>query len=73
MPEAAAGAPHGPLFKTTIVIWSELPGEGLDLEHLAREATIGDAYCSRQSSELVERPELDPAWGETEFFNERGA
>ncbi len=64
-----AGDPAGPsLYKTTIVIWSEFSGESAELEHLAREATSGDAYCSRYRSEHVETPESDPAWDGTEFF-----
>lgn len=62
-----ASAPR-PLHKTTIVIWSEYPGECVELEHLAREATSGDAYCSRYGSELVSEPAGDPAWDGTDFF-----
>jgi hypothetical protein len=68
--ETGAAAP-GPLHKTTVVIWSEFPGEEVELERLAREATLGDAYCSRYRSKLVERPEWDPAWDGTEFFDTR--
>jgi hypothetical protein len=45
-----------PLFKTTIVIWSEGDGTQVELSHLAREAEIGDAYCSRCGSELITDP-----------------
>jgi hypothetical protein len=62
----------GPLFKTTIVIWSEYPGEGVELEQLAREATSGAAYCSRYGSEQVTEPARDPAWDGTEFFSTGG-
>ena len=65
-----AGPPS--LYKTTIVIWSEFSGEGVELEHLAREATAGEAYCSRYRSEHVEKPESDPAWGGTDFFAAEG-
>ena len=37
-----------PLFKTTIVIWSEFESDSI--EHLAREATSGDAYARRRRS-----------------------
>jgi hypothetical protein len=57
-----------PLYKTTAIIWSEFSGEEVELEHLAREATNGEAYCSRYRSERVGRPESDPAWDGTEFF-----
>ena len=49
------------LYKTTIVIWSEYPGDQVELEDLAREATMGDAYCSKQESVRVENN--DPAIG----------
>lgn len=54
-----ADAPHGALFKTTIVIWSTYDGASVELEDLAREATVGDAYCSLQRSELVADPGAD--------------
>jgi len=62
------GAAPGPLFKTTVVIWSEYPGEDVELEHLARDAISGDAYCSRYRSERVLEPAGDPAWDGTDFF-----
>jgi hypothetical protein len=61
-----------PLFKTTIIVWSEPPnnGEDLELDQLAYEAMNGWAYCSKQSSELISDPAVDPDWDGTEFFNE---
>lgn len=58
-----------PLWKTTIVIWSEYE-PGHDLEDLAREAARGDSYCSRSESALVTNPEADPTWDGTEFFGD---
>ena len=61
-----------PLIKTTIVIWSE-PDYGtdnLEIDELAREAMVGDAYCSSQVSQLVEDPDQDPMWDGTEFFDD---
>ena len=59
------------LFKTTIVIWSHfdpfLTGE---LEDLARDATSGNSYCSKQESKLIEEPKKDPDWDGTEFFKD---
>lgn len=60
----------GPLFRTTIVIWSKYPGEKVELEYLARDATSGDAYCSRYCSEEVREPREDPAWDGTDFFSD---
>lgn len=57
-----------PLYKTTAVIWSEFPGDGVELEHLAREATVGEAYCSCYRTVRVEKPDRDPAWDGTDFF-----
>lgn len=59
-----------PLYKTTIVIWSEEDTDDFELHELAREAETGDAYCSRNRSELVNQPEEDPDWDETDFFDE---
>lgn len=60
-----------PLYKTTIVIWSEYdPTDEVELEDLARAATSGDAYCSKQESVKVEDPATDPAWDNTEFFDD---
>ena len=39
---------RNPLYKTTIVIWTNDDPEGMELEDLAREATCGDALCTRQ-------------------------
>jgi hypothetical protein len=57
-----------PLYKTTIVIWSEYdPQVGID--YLARDAMQGEAYCSKQKSVAVQDPTLDPDWDGTEFFS----
>lgn len=56
------------LYKTTIVIWSEYDGNEAELEDLSYQATEGDAYCSKQKSELVKNPESDPDWDGTDFF-----
>ena len=59
-----------PLYKSTIVIWSEFdPSEGKrSLEDLGREADQGEAYCSKSESVLVEDPAADADWDGTEFF-----
>lgn len=59
-----------PLYKTTIVIWSEYDASALELEDLARDATSGESYCSSSRTELISRPEKNPDWDGTEFFNE---
>jgi hypothetical protein len=56
------------LWKTTIVIWSDYDGDTVELENLARAATVGDAYCSKQVSVLVDEPSVDPDWDSNEFF-----
>lgn len=58
----------GPLWKTTIIVWSEYYAGDVELEDLGRGATSGDAYCSKQSSVRVEDPKTDPDWDGTEFF-----
>jgi hypothetical protein len=58
-----------PLWKTTIVIWSEQqPPDGISLEEIGREADEGSYYCSRQGSEIIDQPSRDPAWDGTGFF-----
>lgn len=37
------------LWKTTIVIWSEQDPQGAEAVDLARDATDGDSFCSKQS------------------------
>lgn len=60
-----------PLYKTTIVIWSvDDPTGKLELEDLAREATVGAMYCSKCAAVKVEDPLADPAWDNTEFFDD---
>jgi len=59
------------LYKTTVVIWTDYdPNEDpeAELEDLAREATNGDAYCSKQITVLVEDPAADPDPPSVEFF-----
>lgn len=58
-----------PLFKTTIVIWSEYNPQERELDDLARDATSGESYCSRFHVEQVADPKSDPAWDGTEFFD----
>lgn len=55
------------LWKTEIVIWSKYNPQEVELEDLAREATYGSAYCSKQRSRFIET-EYDDDWDYTEFF-----
>ena len=60
-----------PLFKTTIVIWSETENRGfIDLQDIAWAADQGPDYCSVISEVLVPNPEEDPDWDGTEFFED---
>ena len=58
------------LYKTTLVIWTDYdPGpRNMEISDIAREAECGDAYCSTQNIELIENPEEDDDWDDTEFF-----
>jgi hypothetical protein len=58
------------LYKTTIVIWTDANPQRVSLEQLAQKAEAGDAYCSKQETELVKEPEKDETWDGTEFFGE---
>lgn len=57
------------LWKTTIVIWSDYHPNGLSLTELAREAEVGDCYCSKQDIKMVADYESDRDWDGTEFFD----
>ena len=59
-----------PLFKTTIVIWSDFDPVSAELSELAREAEVGEAYCSRSARVFVQDPVNDPDWDGTEFFGD---
>ena len=63
-----------PLYKTTVVIWSEFDPSELSLRDLVWEATsaIGEAYWSKYHGELVNDPAEDPDWDGTDFFATRG-
>jgi len=62
-----------PLYKTTLIIWSEFPG-GADEADLAEFAdavvTYEDAFCSKQESILVNDPKEDPDWVKTDIFGD---
>lgn len=64
---------YKPLYKTTIVIWSDHPTDKYELVGLAREATSGSMYCSTQRSVLVQDPSTDDDWDGTEFFGDYSA
>lgn len=59
-----------PLWKTTIVIWSDYDPSliPMELEELARQATSGDAYCSLQDTVYVYDPDEDDNPPSDEFF-----
>jgi hypothetical protein len=58
-----------PLYKTTIVIWSEYdPTDKVELDDLASDATTGGSYCSYMHASRVEAPTKDKHWDGTEFF-----
>jgi hypothetical protein len=61
-----------PLFKTTIIVWSEVDPQLYDweLEDLAREAVCGDSHCSKMTVVAVADPSTDPDWDGTDFFEE---
>jgi hypothetical protein len=58
-----------PLWKTTIVIWSDFDPQHLALSDLARDAEDGESYCSYQDTTLIQDPQGDSHWDGTEFFN----
>lgn len=62
--------PKKGLYKTNIIIWTDYdPFAQLpDLETLAREATSGDALCSKQETVFIDDIEKDDDWGGNEDF-----
>jgi hypothetical protein len=63
-------ATDGPLWKSTITIWSRFDPQQVELDDLAREAVSGEAYCADMTAVYVEHPETDAKWDDTEFFQE---
>lgn len=59
-----------PLYKSTIVIWSDEDPSTMELSTLAREAESGGCYCSKMRSVRIEDPTKDADWDGTEFFFE---
>lgn len=62
--------PTKPLYKTTIIIWSEYDTCGTSVRCLGDNVADRDAYCSKLSCQAVQNPEQDPDWDGTEFFDE---
>ncbi|TJY57137.1 hypothetical protein E4T66_17145 [Sinimarinibacterium sp. CAU 1509] len=60
-----------PLFKTTIIIWSDSDPCQRGIADLARAAESGDAYCSQKATVAVADPQSDPDWDGTDFFGPR--
>lgn len=58
-----------PMFKTTIVIWSDGDPAGVEIDRLARDAIDGDSYCSKRELVIVDDPQSDPDWDGTDFFD----
>lgn len=54
------------LYRTTIVIWSEIPSDDYELDELASAAIEGDCFCSSIQCEEVTDPKQFP---QTEFFD----
>ena len=58
------------LYKTTIVIWSDFEPSNVEIDDLAREAVVGESYCSVRRDVLVRDTTTAPEWDGTEFFGE---
>ena len=56
------------LYKTTLIIWSEEDPNDMEISDIAREAEMGQFYCSKRKKEEIENPEKDSDWDGTEFF-----
>ena len=53
------------LYKTTIVIWTDWAPLHMEIDELAREAVMGDAFCAETDTEYVTDHTQFPV---TEFF-----
>lgn len=62
--------PPKKLWKTTLIIWSDFDPHEIEIDHLAKEAVSGMAYCSKDKKEHVTVAE-DKDWDGTEFFDTR--
>lgn len=61
-----------PLYKTTIVIWTDFDPTAWEIVDLAKEATDGSrAYCSEEKTVCVKDPANDITYPDTDFFGER--
>jgi len=58
-----------PLYKSTIIIWSEFDPRNLDMSALACEAEHGAAYCSKCVVKKIRQPQNDPDWDGNTFFD----
>lgn len=63
------GSMTDPLYKTTVIIWTEFDPSALELPALAAEADYGSAYCSKLITEHVKDPSYDLEWDGTDFFD----
>ena len=54
------------LYRTTIVIWTEVHTDDWELDDIAREAISGEGFCSSSQCEEVSDAEQFP---DTEFFD----
>lgn len=59
-----------PLYKTTIVIWTDWDPSDFEVDDLANQAVDGPAYCSKQETTKIEDPDSDPEFVCGKFFDE---
>lgn len=57
-----------PLYKTTIVVWSEDDLSDWDVEDIGKHIENIRAYEARHDTVLVEKPELDSDYDPTSLF-----
>jgi hypothetical protein len=58
-----------PLYKTTVVIWTDYDASGVSLQDLAFDAEEGNGYGLRSDSAKVDIPESELDKDGLEFFN----
>ena len=57
-----------PLWKTSILIWTDYDPQNFEIDSLSYQAMEGDAYCSAVKIDYVANPDLDTQWDDAEFF-----
>lgn len=59
-----------PLYKTTLVIWSDDDTADFTMRRIGNDVDQDNTFCSTRECVLVQDPEGDEDWEETDFFDD---